>query len=153
VDRLSRSTWPFRRLASFQDARSQCNSPNELFETIAESTTNKHDALQRAIQDQFIEEVELSTCKKYLDKKIDERFRCRWNVPQMPLECPANTVAAKIESALYLDEAENRLDTLLQKAIEQRCSILEVCLERRRNVIDENKMKLFSRWASTNRTA
>jgi hypothetical protein len=117
--------------------------PNELFETVADFAINKDDALSRAMQDQYVEEVELSTCKKYLDKKNDERFGCRWgSYPKMPVECPAGTIAASIESALY----SNSLDLALQNAIEHQCSILERCIERRKNVIAENKEKLFSRW-------
>jgi hypothetical protein len=117
-----------------------------LFETPA---LNRDEAVLRAIQDQIVEEVEPSTCKKYLDKKIDEYIRCNWRVLMMPLECPADTIAAVIESALYSDDIADRLDTLLEKEIEHRCSVLKLCLERRDNVIAENKQKLFSRWHSS----
>ena len=121
--------------------------PSELFEDTAEPSINEDDALMRAVQDQFIEEVEPSTCQKYLNKEINRRIKCRWGVLTMPLECRSNTIAATIESALYTDDVEDRLDTSLQKAIEHRCSILELCLNRRKNVIAEHKEKLFSRWA------
>ena len=59
--------------------------------------------------------------------------------PPMPVECPAGTIAASIEFALY----SNSLDLALQKAIEHQCSILERCIERRKNVIAENKREAF----------
>lgn len=116
--------------------------PNELFER----AISEDDALLRACQDQFVDEVEPSTCKQYLDRKMDECIRCNWNLLSRPLECPADTIAARIESAFHYDEIEDRIDTLLQKAIEDRCSLLDRCLERRNTLIAEEKQKLFSRW-------
>jgi hypothetical protein len=120
--------------------------PNELFQDATDHNISEHDALSRAIQDQFIDEVGPATCKRYLDKAIDEHIECKWDLLQAPLECPANTVAARIESAFYSDE--NRLDTSLQKAVEGRCSLLDLCLERRDGILAENRRKLFSRWRS-----
>jgi hypothetical protein len=120
--------------------------PNEMFENIADSNASEDDDLLRSFQDQFIEEVEPSTCKKYLDMEINDHIQCKWTLLPIPLECPANTIAARIESALYSDDAENRLETTLQKAIADRCSLLNICIERRNGSIAERKEKLFSRW-------
>ncbi len=115
--------------------------PNELFEVRAIS---EDDARLRAVQDQFVDEVEPSTCKRYLDRKISRHIQCKWGLLRAPLECPADTIAARIESAFDHDEIEDRLDTSLQKAIEDRCSLLDRCLGRRNRIIAGRKKKRFS---------
>jgi hypothetical protein len=119
---------------------------NEFFEGMRGSPLNEVEARLLAVQDQFVEEVDPLTCKKYLHRKIDERIECDWNVVWSALMCPADIIAARIESAFHLKEIENRLDGLLRQEIERRCSLLDACLEHRKRLIDANKAKLFSRW-------
>ncbi len=125
------------------------NLPDELFE--GDGHSNEGDALFLAVRDQFIEEVEASTCKKYLDKKIDERIKCNWRSASTALMCPVDTIAARIESAFFSDEIETCLDELLRQEIERRCSLLDACLKRRASLIDEKIAKLFSRWENNKR--
>jgi hypothetical protein len=123
--------------------------PYELVD--GDGQSNEDDAVLLARRDQFIEEVEASTCQKYLDKKIHERIKCNWGLIWKALMCPADTIAARIESALFSDEIETSLDELLRQEIERRCSLLDACLKRRASLIDGNIAKLFSRWENNKR--
>ena len=126
----------------FPDLDRDSMPPNELFENTADATISEEDAQRHAWSDQFIDEVEPSTCKRYLDRKMDKHIQCKWDFVSMPLDCPVNTIAARIESAFYSHE----IDTSLRKAIEDRCSLLTICLERRNSIKAENKKTLFSGW-------
>ena len=96
---------------------------------------------------QFVEEIDARTCKKYLDIDIDSKtVKCYFTLNSTALECPINTIAARVESNLYSDDVDGQIDGLLKAEIEHRCSLLDTCLEHRRIVIDDNRRKLFSRW-------
>jgi hypothetical protein len=94
----------------------------------------------RVIQDQWVEEVDASTCKKYLSRKVDATYG------STAVESPMGTLASKIEENLYSADEDDRYDTLLKKEVDHRCSLLEQCGEQRRRLVDENKRRLYSRW-------
>jgi hypothetical protein len=88
---------------------------------------------------QLVEQVAPWTCKKYLGLVVNDVIECFIAAnPHSALECPAETIAGRIEAGLYSDEAD-RIDNLLKEEIERRCSLLDSCLERRRVRIDQNK--------------
>jgi hypothetical protein len=104
-------------------------------------------------EEQLREEVNPSTCKKYLGKTITElggwgSVECPWVVYgiDLALACPGDTIAAAIEYALYRDDTQ--FDRVLKNEIEHRCSLLESCLERRNQAIEENRARVRLRWHS-----
>ena len=102
----------------------------------------REEYITRAIQDQWVEEVDPLTCKKYLSQKIGAIVSSL----STAVESPAGTLASRIEENLYSEDEDDRFDTLLKREVEHRCSLLEDCREQRRRLVDENKRKLFSRW-------
>jgi hypothetical protein len=81
-----------------------------------------------------------------LGAEISEISECDFPLPSIAQGCPANTIAAHIESGLYSDVPEHRIDVLLKKEIERRCFLLDDCRERHLAAIEENRRKLYSRW-------
>jgi hypothetical protein len=94
----------------------------------------------RVIQDQWVEEVDPWTCKKYLSQKVDATYG------STAVESPMGTLASRIENNLYWADDDDRYDTLLKKEVDHRCSLLEQCGEQRRRLVNENKRRLYSRW-------
>ena len=96
----------------------------------------------RVIQDQWVEEVDPWTCKKYLSQKVDASYG------STAVESPMGTLASRIEENLYSADEADRFDTLLKKEVEHRCSLLDDCRQQRRRLIDENRRRAYSRWDS-----
>jgi hypothetical protein len=61
----------------------------------------------RALQDRWVEEVDLLTCKKYLSQKVDATYG------STAVESPMGTLASRIEENLYSADEGDRSDTLL----------------------------------------
>jgi hypothetical protein len=93
--------------------------------------------VDRALQDQWVEEVSPRTCKKYLSQKVGEII----SGISTGVESPAGTLASRIEERLYSDQTDedDRLDTMMKKEVERRCSLLDECRQQRRRLVDENK--------------
>jgi hypothetical protein len=94
----------------------------------------------RMVQDHWVEEVDLWTCKKYLSQKVSATY------VSTALESPMGTLASRIEENLYTADEGDRFDTLLKKEVEHRCSLLDECRKLKRRLVDENKRNLYSSW-------
>jgi hypothetical protein len=116
--------------------------PYELSVDANNPDVSQEDYVSRAQQDQWVEEVDPVTCKKYLSQKVGATYG------STAVESPMGTLASRIEENLYSADEGDRFDTLLKKEAEHRCSLLKDCLQQRRRLIDENKRKAYSRWDS-----
>jgi hypothetical protein len=96
----------------------------------------------------IVEEVDLRTCRKYLSKKLDDVDCLLEGELRKVTHSPAGTIAAQIEANLYSDKKVDRLDMLIMREVEYRCSLLETCIARRGNLARENTRKLFDEWDS-----
>jgi hypothetical protein len=124
--------------------------PYELSEDTRQSLAELEKYPERLYRDQLVEEVDPRTCRKYLCKALDKVHCSLKGELSTVTNSPAGTIAAQIEANLseQINEAD-RLDTLMLREVEHRCSLLATCIQQRQNLAGENTRKIFSRWAST----
>jgi hypothetical protein len=87
--------------------------PYELSVDANKPDLTREEFYSRAFQDQWVEEVEPSTCKKYLSQRVDAtaiEF-------STAVVSPVWSLASRIEANLYSDQVNeyDRYDTLLKK--------------------------------------